>query len=55
MHIAVDEVKDPSKMAPTSLAHTYTVFHNLYMLWVCTWMSHYNVNASIVDQAVGVA
>ncbi len=30
---------DTFKMAPTSMSNTWDVFHNLYMLWMCIWMS----------------
>ena len=37
-------------MALTSLSNTYKykLFCHLHMLWVCIWMSSYNVTASLV-------
>ena len=35
-------------MAPTSMTNTYKAFHNLHMMWMCIWMSHYHITAAYV-------
>ncbi len=41
------------KMAPISLSNTWKEFHNLYMLWMCIWMSPFCSTASLAEQAFG--
>ena len=36
----------------TSLSNTYKVFHNLRMLWMCTWMSPYHGTASSLQTSL---
>ena len=47
----VVEIVDPIKWAPTSLWNMFQVFHNIYMLQMCTcrYLSH--VTAAVVGQA----
>ena len=40
---AIVEAVDPISIDPTLISNVYYVFHNLHMLWVCTYMSPHHL------------
>ena len=52
--IVVFDAIDPLKMAHTLMSNTYNMFDNLYMMWMCIWMSPYYFKAAPVCPAFGI-
>ena len=48
------EAVDPSHIHLTAMIYIYKVFGNLYMLWMCIWMSPHHFTAAHADQALGI-
>ena len=42
-HGGIVEAVDPISIDPTFISNVYYVFHNLHMLWVCTYMSPHHL------------
>ena len=52
-HCVAVEATNPLKWVPTAMLHTYEVFHNLLMLWMCICICSNNVTTALVGQAYG--
>ena len=41
------EVKRPIQDGSHFIPQTHLVFHNLHVLWMCIWMSHFFITATL--------